>query len=258
MKIQFYKYQGTGNDFVIIDNREKNFPSKDEALVAKICDRKFGVGADGLMLLENDLSADFKMIYYNADGKEGSMCGNGGRCISAFARLLNVFDSKATFNAVDGLHEVFYAEELYHLKMIDVASVEKDGKDYVLNTGSPHYVRFVDETQKVDVPQAGAAIRYNETYKEEGINVNFASAKDSGLQVRTYERGVENETLSCGTGVTAVAIAAYVEKLYNKIPIPVSVRGGKLQISFEETGKAYRNIWLIGPAQLVFSGEMKI
>lgn len=258
MKIQFYKYQGTGNDFVIIDNREGHFPSDDQELIAKICDRKFGIGADGLMLLENHADTDFRMVYYNADGRESSMCGNGGRCISAFARYLNIFENKASFIAIDGLHEVTYTNGLYHLKMIDVQRVAKDGDGTVLDTGSPHYVKFVEALQEMDVRTCGAAIRYNETYKAEGINVNFASVSDTGLEVRTYERGVEDETLSCGTGVTAVAIAAHKQNLYSEVPVPIRVGGGELQISFEHTDQAYHNIWLIGPAVQVFSGEIEI
>lgn len=258
MKIQFYKYQGTGNDFVIVDNRKKMFPSKDESLIAKICDRKFGVGADGLMLLEDTATADFKMIYYNADGKESSMCGNGGRCISAFARFLNIFDKSASFIAIDGLHEVNYDAGLYHLKMIDVDSCASDGNDMVLDTGSPHYVRFVEELQEMDVVSSGAAIRYNDQYQANGINVNFASIDKEGISVRTYERGVENETLSCGTGVTAVAIAAHAKGLYKENPVQLMVGGGKLQIRFDAVNNKYKNIWLIGPAVQVFSGEMSI
>ena len=258
MKIQFYKYQGTGNDFVIVDNRDKNFPSEDVSLIAKICDRKFGVGADGLMLLENDATTDFKMIYYNADGNESSMCGNGGRCISAFARFLNVFENKASFTAIDGLHEVYYENGLYHLKMIDVDAYAKDGNDTVLDTGSPHYVSFVENLQQMDVLRAGADIRYNDVYRKDGINVNFATVNEDGIEVRTYERGVENETLSCGTGVTAVAIAAHANGLYKRNPVPLKVGGGRLQIRFETANNTYQNIWLIGPAEQVFSGQMSI
>ena len=256
MKIRFYKYQGTGNDFVIIDNRSGDFPSEDHQLIARLCDRKFGIGADGLMLLEDATDYDFRMIYYNADGYEGSMCGNGGRCISAFARFLGLFDQEAVFVAIDGQHDVQYRDGLYRLKMIDVDRIDTDGNDQVLDTGSPHYVSFVEELKTMDVVSKGAAIRYNNHYAAEGINVNFALANEQGIQVRTYERGVENETLSCGTGVTAVALAAHARGLYSNSPVPVRVEGGDLQIAFEQVGSLYKNIWLIGPATQVFSGEI--
>ncbi len=256
--MKFFKYQGAGNDFVLIDNRDLQFNANDTALVAQLCDRRFGVGADGLMLLQQRAGYDFEMVYYNADGNPGSMCGNGGRCIVSFAKHLGIIDRSTRFLAVDGEHEATIndAADWVSLKMIDVDGVNTDGEDFVLNTGSPHYVKIVNNLKELDVFTAGRAIRYNDSYREAGINVNFAEAIEGGYQVRTYERGVEDETLACGTGVTAVAIAmAWHNNQLGELHTPVKAMGGDLTIRFFHLGDGvFKDIYLEGPAKLVFEG----
>lgn len=254
----FFKYQGTGNDFVFIDNRKELFNKDNTKLIAHLCNRRFGIGADGLILLENDEDADFKMVYFNADGNESTMCGNGGRCIVAFANKLNIFKNKTTFNAIDGLHEATIDNGFVKLKMKDVDDVEVF-KDYVfLNTGSPHHVTLVENIKEYNVKNEGAKIRYGAPYNKVGTNVNFVKQIDSEtFSVRTYERGVEDETLSCGTGVTAVALAMHTLEKTNTEVVTLNVEGGTLKVSFEKTEKGYKNIWLQGPATLVFKGEIE-
>ena len=254
----FYKYQGTGNDFVIIDNRQKSFDKNNTKLIELLCDRRFGIGADGLILLENHDHVDFKMVYFNSDGNESTMCGNGGRCISAFAMHLGLIDKKGTFEAIDGLHDVEFENDLVKLKMQDVESINCFNDYTYLDTGSPHYVTFRDDLEQLDVKTEGAKIRYNAIYKAEGTNVNFVKkANNSTFKVRTYERGVEDETLSCGTGVTAVALAMYSIGETKENLVKLQTKGGDLQISFERTNSGYKNIWLIGPAQFVYKGEIE-
>ncbi len=211
MKIAFVKYQGTGNDFVMIDDREKTFPQA-QKIIAKLCDRRFGIGADGLILLQNAEGFDFKMVYFNADGNPSTMCGNGGRCLVHFATSLGIIQHTAQFLAVDGPHEATISDNRVSLKMADVSKITFDGDDAVLDTGSPHYVRFVEDAMEVDVFTEGRKIRHGKAYDEEGINVNFVSLSRNGIAVTTFERGVENETLSCGTGVTAAALAYFRRK----------------------------------------------
>lgn len=259
-KIEFYKYQGAGNDFVLIDNRDSSFPSKNNALVKQLCDRRFGVGADGLILLQNNAKSDFEMLYYNADGFKGSMCGNGGRCVVAFAESLKLIKSKTVFLASDGLHEAFRIGSNISLKMKDVQGIEKIGKDFFLNTGSPHYVRFVKDVNSVDVVKEGRKIRFNKRFSEEGTNVNFVEIGKKELLVRTYERGVEDETLSCGTGVTAVALVAASKKIIPKAKqYLLHTRGGKLKVSFSLNAPSeFNSIWLEGPATFVYKGLFEI
>ena len=257
MEITFYKYQGTGNDFVIIDNREDFFPKKNTGLVAKICDRRFGVGADGLLLLEKHPSADFKMVYYNSDGNLSSMCGNGGRCISHFAKFLGIISKKTTFEAVDGMHDAMIDDDWVSLKMNDVEKINVSENFIFLDTGSPHHVEMVSGLQNYDVFKNGRNIR-NKIYGKEGSNVNFVEQDDATkFSVRTYERGVEDETLSCGTGVTAVAIAMFEigKTLENKVILKTP--GGQLQVRFEKVGSGYKNVYLEGPATQVFKGIWK-
>ena len=260
MKAKFYKYQGTGNDFVMIDNRQNIFPKNDTKLIEKLCDRRFGIGADGLILLENDNSTDFKMVYYNSDGNESSMCGNGGRCLVAFAEKMNVINNETTFIATDGLHHATISENgIVSLQMKDVDQVNIH-TDYVfLNTGSPHHVTLVDDLEHFDVATNGAKIRYSDLYGKSGSNVNFVKQiSENHFAVRTYERGVEDETLSCGTGVTAVAIAMNATGKTNANKIELDVQGGKLEVSFEKNNGIYSNVHLIGPATFVFEGEIEL
>ena len=257
MGFTFYKYQGTGNDFVIIDNRENFFPKGNTELVAKICDRRFGVGADGLLLLENHPSADFMMVYYNSDGNLSSMCGNGGRCIAHFAKFLGIISKKTTFEAVDGMHDAMVDDDWVSLKMNDVEKISVSENFIFLDTGSPHHVEMVSELQNYDVFKNGRNIR-NKIYGKEGSNVNFVEQDDATkFSVRTYERGVEDETLSCGTGVTAVAIAMFEigKTIENKVILKTP--GGQLQVRFEKMGSGYKNVYLEGPATQVFKGIWK-
>lgn len=255
MTFTFYKYQGTGNDFILIDNRTLFFSKNDTKLIARLCDRKFGIGADGLILLEAHKEADFEMVYYNADGHQSSMCGNGGRCLVAFAKALGIVKDEASFMAIDGMHHAVIKEDLVELKMQDVTSIES-GQDYVfLDTGSPHHVKLQQDLDSLDVKAEGAAIRYSRPYKTNGTNVNFVSQiSENNFRVRTYERGVEDETLSCGTGVTAVALAMHHQKKTAAHHLTVEVEGGRLQVSFTPSQQGYHQVYLIGPATYVFKG----
>ncbi|WP_291118299.1 diaminopimelate epimerase [Flavobacterium sp. UBA6135] len=257
MTIQFYKYQGTGNDFILIDNRLATFFKNDTKLIERLCNRRFGIGADGLILLENDKNSDFKMVYYNSDGHESSMCGNGGRCIVAFAKQLGVIQNETTFIAVDGLHYAKISEDGFvALQMKDVDAIQF-ASDYVfMNTGSPHHVTLVDDVKSVPVKEIGGAIRYSDLYGAAGSNVNFVEPiSDTLFAVRTYERGVEDETLSCGTGVTAVAIAMNAIGKTTSNAISLLVEGGQLQVRFQKEDQKYTQVFLIGPAEFVFEGQ---
>ncbi|MDR1055300.1 MAG: diaminopimelate epimerase [Prevotellaceae bacterium] len=261
-KIQFCKYQGAGNDFIVIDNREESFVYNNE-LIRQLCDRHFGIGSDGLMLLENDSAgSDFYMRYFNADGSESTMCGNGGRCIATFARLLGIAPRKLEFNSVDGLHtaEILNNEgsaSMVKLKMIDVEQVHEDDDFYYLNTGSPHHVVFVDELDEFDVVSEGRRVRNSDMYAPDGTNVNFVQLLDDVIYVRTFERGVEDETLSCGTGATASAIATALFTESDETVFNVRTIGGMLKVSFERYDDgSFRNIYLEGPATFIFEGKL--
>ena len=254
MIIEFYKYQGTGNDFIMIDDREKEFDLTDNDLIAALCERRMGIGADGLILLREHDTLDFEMIYFNADGKQSSMCGNGGRCIIAFAQMLEMTGNETTFMAIDGEHKGRLMDDGIYLQMQDVKKIEGVGDGLVLNTGSPHYIEMVDELDYIDVDKQGRKIRNSAPFKKDGINVNFV-LDASELQVRTYERGVEAETLSCGTGVVATAIAMHYANCIEETLVNVKTKGGELTVSFEEFNGGYRNIWLSGEASMVFAGE---
>ena len=254
MNIEFTKYQGAGNDFVMIDNRKEDFPKDDPVLIAKLCDRRFGIGADGLILLENDKEIDFRMVYFNADGKESTMCGNGGRCIVSFAQQLGLIANETTFSAIDGLHHAVVQEDgRVALGMKDVENIEQVSKnEYVLDTGSPHYVIVVDEMPE-DVLKQAHAIRYNERFKKEGINVNFIVIKENQIHIRTYERGVENETLACGTGAVAAVVVA--SQLTERNGFQIQTQGGLLEVCFS---KNFQLAVLKGKATFVFEGSIKI
>jgi len=260
MQITFYKYQGTGNDFVIIDNRNEIFPKDNVKLIERICDRRFGIGADGLLLLENDKESDFKMVYYNSDGNQSSMCGNGGRCLTAFAHKLGIINNTTFFTAMDGLHQATILENgNVSLQMKDVDEVKIE-KDYVfLNSGSPHHVLLVDDIENCDVKTNGAKIRYSDLYGKAGSNVNFVKQiDDNHFRLRTYERGVEDETLSCGTGATAVAIAMNAIRKTDSEVIQLDVQGGKLKVSFLKNKNEYTQIFLEGPATFVYGGTITL
>ena len=258
MEIQFSKYQGTGNDFVIIDNRDGSI-ALSNAQIAFLCDRRFGVGSDGLIMLGTAIGYDFSMSYYNADGTEGSMCGNGARCLVQFAHDHGIVKEKYFFIAIDGPHEATIEKNGWiHLKMSDVNAVEVGDHFFVTNTGSPHYVQLINGVEKFDVFTAGKAIRYNERFKAEGVNVNFIEFHNDHLFVRTYERGVENETYSCGTGITASAITTHLNKL-GEHRVSIKTIGGALAVSFNNLGGGHFNhIWLQGPGTFVYSASINL
>ena len=261
MKVNFSKFHGAGNDFVLIDNRLGKYDLSVEQ-IAFLCHRRFGIGADGLMLLNASKDFDFEMKYYNSDGPEGSMCGNGGRCIAAFAQYIGLQKNEFVFEAVDGLHKanILSKEEpvwIVSLQMIDVQIKGQESEHFFLDTGSPHHIEFVSNVDNVDVYKEGKNIRNNSHYSTKGgTNVNFASFEDGYIKVRTYERGVEDETLACGTGVTAVAMAAALKEGDLSGDYKLSARGGDLQVRFQRDGNEFTNVWLTGPAVLVFSGEI--
>ncbi len=261
MTIPFFKYQGAGNDFIIVDNRAGRFPrSSDANFIAWLCDRRFGVGADGLMLLEQHAGYDFYMRYYNADGRPGSMCGNGGRCIAELAKDLDIIGLEATFLAVDGPHRVRLPRRGWvELQMQDVEQIEIGADYYFLDTGSPHYVRVVDDLSTVDVEREGRAVRYSPRFRQLGTNVNFIEPFESGLRIATYERGVEGETLACGTGVTAAALVTHLREGGGAPQgrVAVKARGGALEVRFTYRDGRFENIWLCGPARAVYQGTVK-
>lgn len=258
MNIQFYKYQGTGNDFVILDNRSGQYNELTNEQVKFICNRRFGIGADGLMLLNQLEGYDFEMKYYNADGGESSMCGNGGRCLVKFANDMGIKNSAYHFLAIDGVHEATFGnQDWVRLKMKDVSEMNEDNGNCIVDTGSPHYVKIVNDVKKYDVFEEGKRIRYSKKYKQDGINVNFVEIEHGQIYVRTYERGVENETYSCGTGVTASALASAPHTGFNRVE--VQTLGGSLAVEFTKDQKnQFSDIWLCGPAAFVFKGEIEI
>lgn len=259
MKQQFFKYQGAGNDFIMIDNRDKKFDGSNEVLIESLCHRRFGVGSDGLILLENAEGYDFRMIYFNSDGREASMCGNGGRCIVAFAKMLGLIDSEAKFIASDGEHDASIDEDnLVDLHMIDVKEISPLIDGYFLNTGVPHLVHFVEDLHVIDIELEGRQLRYDARFQPAGTNVNFVKIDDNQLTVYTYERGVEAETLACGTGIVASALSAAYKEGIDKGEFPVVAKGGNLRVKFEKQNGHFTNIWLKGPAEIVYSGVVEI
>jgi diaminopimelate epimerase len=254
----FYKYQGTGNDFIMIDNRQAIFNKNNTKLVSFLCDRRFGIGADGLILLEDHDAYDFKMVYFNSDGNESSMCGNGGRCIASFARFLGIIENECTFEAIDGMHKAILQDDQVSLLMQDVANVENHGTHIFLDTGSPHHVQLESMLKELNIKEKGAKIRYGQPYNKAGANVNFVKKlSDHSFAIRTYERGVEDETLSCGTGVTAVALAMNYIGETEKNSVQLETEGGTLEVSFKKEDNGFTDIWLKGPAIQVFKGELE-
>ena len=256
MNLTFYKYQGTGNDFVMIDNRTNIFPKENIKVISHLCDRHFGIGADGVILIENDAKLDFKMIYFNADGSE-TFCGNGGRCAVAFAKSLNIIKNKTNFIAFDGPHFAEIENGIVSIKMIDVNEIQVNENSVFAYTGTQHHVELVDSLENYPVFENGKKIR--NSYAAPGSNVNFVEQiNNSTFRVRTYEKGVENETLACGTGVTAVAIAMHKTNKTTSNVISLPVEGGKLEVSFTEENGVYKNVFLKGPATFVFKGNYHI
>ncbi len=258
MTLSFYKYQGAGNDFIVLDGRS-HLPQLSSEQIAALCHRRMGIGADGLMILLSHPEFDFEMRYYNADGREGSLCGNGGRCLTRFAYDMGMNKKEFRFLATDGLHEARIADNGWvHLHMLPVNAIECRGTDAVLHTGSPHYIRQVDDIEHFPVVEEGKKIRYNKEFSSAGINVNFVQRLPEGLWVRTYERGVEDETLSCGTGVTAAALAC-AGPGREKQHTTIFTRGGELAVNFTRTGEgSFDDIWLCGPAERVFNGTIEL
>ena len=257
MTTTFYKYQGTGNDFIIIDNRLQHIDKLNTKRIAQLCDRRFGIGADGFILLETDETTDFKMVYFNADGNESSMCGNGGRCIVAFAKFLGIIENETEFIAIDGIHNAKIENDIVHLQMQNVAEVEVFDAHSFLDTGSPHHVELVSDLENFEVKSKGSKIRSGQPYNKAGTNVNFVEQiSEAHFAVRTYERGVEDETLSCGTGVTAVALAMHKTGKTTANTVELKTQGGHLTVTFNANENGYNAIWLVGAAQQVFKGEL--
>jgi len=265
--MDFVKYHGTGNDFIIIDNRDNNYLknlNNKQKKIRELCLRRTGIGADGLIEVEASTNSDFKMFYYNSDGREGPLCGNGGRCIAAFAWQNNIADKNMQFEASDGIHDARIIESknntvLVDLKISDIFDIFIHNDYMVINTGAPHYVSFIDNLNDVNMYEEGKKIRHHENFFPEGVNVNFVEPFKDHLFVRTFERGVENETLSCGTGVTAAAIAAHLKGIeYKANNYPILTKGGKLNISFkpDKKNKKFKEVWLKGNAVKVFEGNL--
>lgn len=258
MTIPFNKYHGTGNDFIIIDNRKGEFNPADSSLISSLCHRRFGIGADGLILISLHKDYDFEMKYFNSDGNESSMCGNGGRCAAAFAYRHNIAGTGQRFLTWDGMHEALIKDDIIRLRMNDVTDIQTPGGDYFINTGSPHLVRFSGNVKDLDVFRLGRSLRNAKEYSPGGANVNFVEVSESSIFVRTYERGVEDETLSCGTGVTASAIAAVMEGHFDTNDVKVKTLGGDLSVEFRIENQKITNIWLCGPAAFVFDGRITL
>jgi len=262
MLVHFSKYHGTGNDFVMIDGRRQESLMFGTSIIRRLCDRRFGIGADGLIILEESKTSDFNMYYFNADGREGSMCGNGGRCITAFAAGLGIINTHATFEGIDGLHEAsILPNGEIRLRLSDVSGIEQLEDGYLLDTGSPHFVNFVKDLELIDVEHKGAEIRHESRFGKGGVNVNFVEQGQlaNEIKVRTFERGVEGETWSCGTGVTAAAITTCFHSGTDNLSYKVQTRGGKLEVAFKVRGeRKVTDIYLTGPASHVYDGTIEI
>ncbi|MDF1560749.1 MAG: diaminopimelate epimerase [Bacteroidales bacterium] len=259
MIIPFNKYEGTGNDFIIVRNNPRLLDHNDNNIFKRLCNRRFGIGADGLILIEDSPGYDFKMLYYNADGSPGEMCGNGGRCAAHFVMKHLTAPRNLSFLAGDGPHTARSAgDDIIEISVRDVRESKETPDGIMVNTGVPHLVIFTDDTERADFVTFARGIRYSSRYAPEGVNVNLVRVTDNGLVIRTYERGVEDETLSCGTGATASAIAAALTGKIVTGETRVSVRGGELHIRFVTDGAAASEVYLTGPATFVFSGETEI
>jgi len=255
-EILFSKFQGTGNDFILIDDREEKYTQNTEELFKLLCNRKFGIGADGLILIRNHEKADFEMIYHNADGKTGSMCGNGGRCAVVFAKKLGICTDEGTFIHANTLYPFRILSndfiELTLLQKKPTAQQTHNEVTFFVDTGSPHHVQFVADIENIDVTLHGKKIRHSQEYQPDGTNVNFVQVLDKDkIYVRTYERGVEAETLSCGTGVVASALCFLTLSKQNLEEVIVKTKGGTLIVQFLPND----TINLVGPAMKVFEGK---
>ncbi len=257
MKIEFSKYQGAGNDFIIIDCRA-NHHNLDEKQISLLCNRRFGIGADGLMSIHNSSETDFEMRYYNADGKEASMCGNGGRCIALYAYRNKISGKKMRFNATDGVHHAQVSDNLISLSMLDVKVITEFPDGYFLDTGSPHFVKFVEDIDSINVLTTGKSISNDSRFAPDRTNVNFIELSEKTIKIATFERGVEDETLACGTGAVASAIALFHDGLQKSSPIKLQAKGGNLEVGFEFTNGIFQNIILTGPAEFVFKGSIEV
>jgi|YNPMSStandDraft_2_1061718.scaffolds.fasta_scaffold15273_2 diaminopimelate epimerase len=261
MVLHFYKYQATGNDFIIIDENENSIPATNTELIKYLCDRHFGIGADGLMIYRNHSDSDFEMLYFNSDGNVATLCGNGGRCITAFAFDKHYIKKKCKFLAADGVHYSEVIEpNLINLKMLDVTYIKKHEDGYEINTGSPHFIiQTCHHINDVDVFKKGKEIRYQKRFGQNGINVNFVQIIDEKtIAIRTYERGVEAETMSCGTGSVASAIYTKLTSKDGAYSINVKTLGGNLIVRFDKKENFFYNVFLIGEAKKVFEGNIKI
>ncbi|HNQ68171.1 MAG TPA: diaminopimelate epimerase [Bacteroidales bacterium] len=257
MIVEFSKYQGAGNDFIIIDCRNNEIKLTEEQ-IKLLCDRRFGIGADGMMTIYDSLLADFAMKYYNSNGKEASMCGNGGRCIAKYAVDNNIAKTRMVFSAFDGLHSAFVSDEKIQLSMADVKDIHTFEDGFFLNTGSPHFVKIVDDINKVNVRTEGLKLANDKRFAPERTNVNFIDIENNTIRIATYERGVEDETLACGTGAVAAAIVAIKHKYTNITPVKLLAKGGTLFVNFIKLDDTFTNIVLIGPAEFVFSGKFDL
>lgn len=261
MKLKFTKYQGTGNDFIMVLAQDNLDFTPSTNLINSLCDRRFGIGADGLIIIKTHINLDFDVDYYNADGTQ-SFCGNGARCAVQFAKDHRLIDHSCNFMAIDGEHQAYFAENGdVKLRMNPVNHIEQiqdDNQSFVLDTGSPHYVKFY-ENVGTNIVELGRSIRFNQRFNEKGINVNAACRENNGFYVETYERGVENETYSCGTGVTAVALAAASLSTENNGITAIRTKGGALRIHWQKLpNDAFDEIYLEGPAKRVYDGQIDI
>lgn len=255
--IHFHKYHGAGNDFILIDARASSFMVPPENFIRKMCDRHFGIGADGLMLLMPSASYDFSMKYYNSDGREGSMCGNGGRCITAFARKCGIVKKNYVFEAIDGIHNAeFTSETTISLRMNDITEMKILDDGIFVNTGSPHFILLHDDPHRADMNLFGKKYRYDSRFGEGGANINLISYNRNQITIATFERGVEAETLACGTGAVAAAAAVALKNSEQYNEYQISAKGGRLTVKLMQTGITFSDVFLSGPAEFVFEGEM--
>ena len=259
MEFKFQKYHGTGNDFILINDKSEKFPVDNSDRIRSLCDRKFGIGADGLIIIRNHDKFDFEMFYFNSDGKQGSLCGNGSRCALAFGVKNGLIKNKVVFKAIDGVHKAEAdSNNIFSLSIKNINTIEYDKNALFLDTGSPHYVELVESLDDIDVRAKGSLIRNSDRYKKEGVNVNFIKIiGPDHIKIRTYERGVEDETLSCGTGAVASSIALHFLQLTKLNKLKVETSGGILEVEFKFTSGIYKDIYLKGPAEKVFSGKIK-